>query len=219
MTSPAELPDLLRRLEDHWIHLDVPLARRAAPGLSDQEIDDLLAPTGFELPEEMRIWWRWHNGMTEPDVRDLDATVSASGWRLQTLQHSIREYQMLIDVVGPDGITFRWEWFPFSPRADAEQLMCDTSRTDGRTAPVIAWDNCVAVEEQLVIAPSLTDLVRMWVERLDAGIVTQRLTTPENGFGIRWRATSSRNSGSARCGARRHRQRVGRWPRGPTGGL
>ena len=33
-----------------------------APGLTDQQIDTLTAPYGFDLPEEARVWWRWHNG-------------------------------------------------------------------------------------------------------------------------------------------------------------
>ena len=33
-----------------------------APGLTDQQIDTLTAPYGIDLPEEARVWWRWHNG-------------------------------------------------------------------------------------------------------------------------------------------------------------
>jgi hypothetical protein len=35
---------------------------RRALGLSDAEIDELLLPVGINLPEEARVWWRWHNG-------------------------------------------------------------------------------------------------------------------------------------------------------------
>jgi hypothetical protein len=35
---------------------------RLRPGLGDEEIDRLSAPLGFDLPEEVRRWYRWQNG-------------------------------------------------------------------------------------------------------------------------------------------------------------
>ena len=32
-----------------------------APGLTDAQIDELLHPAGVDLPEEARVWWRWHD--------------------------------------------------------------------------------------------------------------------------------------------------------------
>lgn len=32
------------------------------PGLGDDEIDEITGPVGLELPEEVRAWWRWHDG-------------------------------------------------------------------------------------------------------------------------------------------------------------
>ena len=37
------------------------------PGLSDREIDELLAPAGIVLPPDLRELWRWHDG-ADPDV-------------------------------------------------------------------------------------------------------------------------------------------------------
>lgn len=31
-------------------------------GLMDAEIDEIAAPFGFRLPEEARVWYRWHDG-------------------------------------------------------------------------------------------------------------------------------------------------------------
>jgi len=33
-----------------------------SPGLTDAEIDQIVEPWGLQLPDEVRAWWRWHNG-------------------------------------------------------------------------------------------------------------------------------------------------------------
>lgn len=53
--------DLLERfasvLRERGIPVDALL-----PGLTDAQIDELTEPTGLQLPEEMRVWWRWRDG-------------------------------------------------------------------------------------------------------------------------------------------------------------
>ena len=77
--SARALTSTLERIEAHWIAQGVPIADHLAPGLTDEEIDDLLGSTRIELNEVIRAIFRWHNGATanDPDLgRDgLDAAL------------------------------------------------------------------------------------------------------------------------------------------------
>ncbi len=55
----------LAELEQVWEQRDIPIRHHLQPGLTDVEIEQIMAPTGLTLPEEARAWWRWHNGVPD----------------------------------------------------------------------------------------------------------------------------------------------------------
>jgi hypothetical protein len=60
------------------------------PGLSDDEIDLLMAPTGLTLPKDVREWWHFQNGLI--DTGPFDGGI-------------------LFNVFGPTSLEFaRWHW-------------------------------------------------------------------------------------------------------------
>jgi hypothetical protein len=54
--------DLLDSLEERWRDRGAQTATIMRPGLSDEEIDRIAAPLEFDLPDEIRTLYRWHNG-------------------------------------------------------------------------------------------------------------------------------------------------------------
>src|ERR1700712_5378996 len=56
-------PALLDELESRWRNANAAILGDLAPGLSDEQIDDLTLSVGLRLPEEARMWWRWHRGV------------------------------------------------------------------------------------------------------------------------------------------------------------
>jgi hypothetical protein len=57
------LPDgLLNDLEQRWRDRSPTLLQRLCPGIDDAEIDRVAEPLGYVIPEEVRRWYRWHNG-------------------------------------------------------------------------------------------------------------------------------------------------------------
>ena len=70
MGAVTEAPILtsatLAELEEAVGRHDPELVARLAPGLTDAEMDDVMRPLGLTLPEEDRVWWRWHDGLTDP---------------------------------------------------------------------------------------------------------------------------------------------------------
>ena len=64
MSAPAILDlALLDQFDARLRALGAAIVDMWAPGLSDDAIDALVGPIGIELPEEARVWWRWHNGV------------------------------------------------------------------------------------------------------------------------------------------------------------
>ena len=93
MGAVTEAPILtsatLAELEEAVGRHDLELVARLAPGLTDAEMDDLMRPLGLTLPEEDRVWWRWHDGLT-------DQTFGPRFWLLP-LEAAIREYHSRLE--------------------------------------------------------------------------------------------------------------------------
>jgi len=70
-------PDMLEAFDERLRRAGARLADRWRPGLSDAQIDELLLPAGIDLPEEARVWWRWHDGQQVA----ADGTVLTLGGR------------------------------------------------------------------------------------------------------------------------------------------
>jgi cell wall assembly regulator SMI1 len=61
--STALSVKLLARLEALWVERDAPILSHLRDGLTDVEMDAMTAPIGLRLPDELRIWWSWHDGV------------------------------------------------------------------------------------------------------------------------------------------------------------
>src|SRR6476619_7474767 len=86
------LQELLGRLGEHWNRLGSPLREAAQPGLLDDELDEIMRPTGVQLPEELLEWWRWHNGTSFRDALALEASICSASWVLLGIQPAVAKY-------------------------------------------------------------------------------------------------------------------------------
>ena len=57
------LADQLERLERCWRDENPDLVDRLRPGLSSAELDAILDSFDYFVPDELREWWGWHNGL------------------------------------------------------------------------------------------------------------------------------------------------------------
>lgn len=62
----SALEPRLVRLEELLRERHPDLVAEFRPGLTDAELDQVLAPLPFHVPEELREWWRWHDGIDGP---------------------------------------------------------------------------------------------------------------------------------------------------------
>lgn len=163
--------ELLERLEDSLRAQEAPVLSRLNAGLSDTEIDALTMPLGIHLPEEPRIWWKWHNGAS---IRDGDVPA-ANTWamgpqlRLLTLAESIEARADEIELaaeVEPEDPDYWWNpaWIPFT----GAPIAIDTSQSSGgccivrNTDPM--WD---PNDRGPQVTRSMGELVELWIYALD----------------------------------------------------
>jgi hypothetical protein len=178
--APVEaLPGLLERLERHWELLGMPLATMAAPGQTDAQIDELMAPTGMHLTEELRIWFRWHNGLHASHPQDPRAIVAAASWELRSLDYCV-DLTTTHNRSDLEGYFRRQTWFDFCERGgNNEWLTAELGASGQAQAPVFFTSVDMILEEVVPVAKSVTQLVQLWVERLDAGRPTVTMQNDE----------------------------------------
>ena len=81
---------LLEELEARWRAQQAPIARYLQPGISEEEMAELVEPLGMTIPSEVRTWYRWHNGAAETG-RGIDREMCGTGWKFFLLQRAIEE--------------------------------------------------------------------------------------------------------------------------------
>ncbi len=171
---PTLTPALLDELEQRWRTLGLPLLDRLRPGLTDAEIDTLVAPLGLDLPEEARTWWRWHDGIDlegatgngwtfGPDRRPFGPLAAAVGEceRLRTMAGELAD-----PSAGRDE-TYWWSptWFPLT--TGGKPLVCDCA-VAGRVTPIRIYDTHVETFHK-PRADSFGQVVTWWIEAYDNG--------------------------------------------------
>jgi cell wall assembly regulator SMI1 len=182
ITGPQLTEALLEGLAERWRTLGAPIVDSMLPGLSDAEMDALVAPLGLRLPTEARVWWGWHDGV---ETGLLSHGIGSYIVPLRLAQ-AVEKHRQLLEIAadvtadddtsGPDDF-WRREWFPFAvpPRAD---LACDCSASDGEPTPIRYVEFELPAESQEPVASSLGAVVSLWIEAIDSGAWTYDHDSP-----------------------------------------
>jgi hypothetical protein len=154
---------LLERLDARIREGGALLADAWAPGLTDDQIDELLRPAGIDLPEEARVWWRWHNGTRD----DAPANARAFAWRWPvSLQDAVESYEhcraLTLGLYDIDGL--------LCPLGEKPRIYFDC--TGARDEPVPVYSQPDDTEPPLPVLGSIGDLVLVCLEYLDRGVWT-----------------------------------------------
>jgi hypothetical protein len=158
LLSDAALGEFVSELR----RLGAPVADALAPGLTDAEIDELLAPLGIDLPEEARRWWRWHNG-TDPHAplasrmfghRHLLSLQDEASFNLETRD-------VYKDAVGIPKL--------LRPIDQKPEIFFDCRRPGHGPVPIY-WQDDIEPPEPLL--PSIGALVRCWIDVMKSGYVS-----------------------------------------------
>lgn len=129
-----------------------------APGLTDEEIDETIATTDLQLPDEVRTWWRRHNGLVSHDVPVDQIHLVPSNREPMSLGNAVACYQqrdgegqLLLIVNGRPEI----------------QLAC---RQRGKVPTPVYWDRYDDFVRPQIAAPSLGELILVWMSYIERGV-------------------------------------------------
>jgi hypothetical protein len=148
--------DLLRDLERRWVDLGTSTLERMSPGLTDAQIDEIAAPLGFPLPEEVRTLYRWRDGS------GLSTFIWGRG--MYSLEQAVADTE---DFRRQDD-DWSATWLCILDERPYVAIECG----GGLTGPTFVWH--YGADWGMPTRPvfdSLGDMVSFWIELIDAGQV------------------------------------------------
>jgi len=176
--------DLLARLEAAWAAQGAPALALLAPGLTDDEMSEIVSPLGLHLPLEARIWWGWHDGAHwRPNNERTPERALGPSLQYMPLRDAVEDYLMdrqIFREVEGDPEPFRpAAYFPIT--RGTGPILCDCSVSEGAPTPIYYAHTHDSTPEnmQTPIVRSFGEMVSWWIDALEDGI---------------WRWDSSRES-------------------------
>jgi hypothetical protein len=175
MSAPILDADMLSALEERLRAQDAPVVHSMRPGLTEPEINKVLAPLGLRLPIEARLWWGWHDGAKYPRHElipgqpFLSLAEAVDSYLLgRTIAKQVAEPDLLPPMNDPD---FRWNpaWLPITGDR-GHPTVIDCSVAEGEPTPLRVIDGQDVDGFFKPKAPSLGQMVTWWIQTLDEGI-------------------------------------------------
>jgi hypothetical protein len=166
--------ELLNSFEARLREKGVPIVEAWAPGLTDPQIDALLQPLDIDLPDEARVWWRWHNGFLF-DSPQRSRQITPFRW-LTALETAADEYACMRD--------------PMRDAGDPEGLLAPVGEqpsiyfhcAGAKDAPVPVYSQNDYTDRPRLVLPSIGELVMTWISYVDRGVFA---TNPDGTWIVR----------------------------------
>jgi hypothetical protein len=170
MLERSVLEAFERQLRD----LDVPVVRYLRPGRSEAELDRAQAQLGFDLPEEVRVWFGWHDGV---DLAEWPPEQTLGGLQLLTLDQAIASGETnrgiaLESVDGDDAEAdemWKSTWLTLGVPGYAMEVALDCGGDVDTAVPVYVVDWLGAEQPIAAKRASMKELVQGWSDGLERG--------------------------------------------------
>lgn len=154
-----------------------PMVDHLNAGLSDDEMNALVAPLGISLPDEARVWWHYANGVTNangvpPDApSSIDLSPSWSWAPLEEIVAECREMRQIgnEDVLPGEPSVYRDSWLPIV--LGDGMLVMDTSQSVIAPAGTVDFADYDLDDTWIPDLPSLGALVQAWTSALETRAV------------------------------------------------
>lgn len=178
--GPSRLTALLRDFDQLLAGIGVDLDTVLAPGLSAPEVRRLFASVDLIAPDELVVWYGWHNGLrvsTENTYLGLSPFVLPAD-----LAWSIADYRYQLAETVPIGL---WSsgWLCMESDGGALAVYCSGNAADLpriRRQHVEAYDFLEQSADHQIV--SLCTMVALWMDALRARAIWPRL----NGGFLEW---------------------------------
>lgn len=174
-SSAAMLRELLDEYEDKLERLGGPVRETMLPGLDRVEIEAKLASRGLAMPEEIAVWYGWHNGYKRGPVMTQGIPIIFP----TTLDQSLKAYddsEGLYAWADENGVDYESVafgavrgWLPLQGISEAIAVQCVIP---GDEPPRVIRANASFTEpglEHRNRAVSLCTVISRWIESAEIG--------------------------------------------------
>ncbi|ABS04300.1 hypothetical protein Krad_2832 [Kineococcus radiotolerans SRS30216 = ATCC BAA-149] len=158
------LTSALARLEHHLTTQAPQIARGLRPPIEVETLPANDYRPELPLPEEVRIWFAWHDGMTDDPAFRLPSGYSPLPWK-----YAVKLTDMLTEPNRPDGLAQPGPSMLTLMNVATSYLMVDCNVSPGTVTPVRHWNTHEMATWPGVFAPSLTETVELWNRLLVRG--------------------------------------------------
>jgi cell wall assembly regulator SMI1 len=188
-------PDALVELEHALVAAGAPVVAHFRRAATDADLAQVVAVIGRELPEEVRVWWRWHDGAAADTRYAQERAIGPSLEHLSCLR-AIDNHRRSMRIARTmaanpadqrsDDPSYWWDraWLPLLQSSSGALVAGDCSDPSAPNMPihVIDYRNHMGGEWATPTLPSLGALVNWWMEAL-----TQRVWgyDPTRGWDVR----------------------------------
>ena len=165
--SIHQLEDLERLLAEQG----APVVGRLQPPATSAAVADVESYLGFPLPTELRQWWGWHNGT---DVKPHELAVKGSigpSYKFLATDRAVRfsrELRTGAEEDEPEDPDSLWasSWIAIGSQG---RVACECNIHRDAPVPVLDVDYHKTSKPGAVVADSLGEMVRWWIEALESG--------------------------------------------------
>ncbi len=171
MTEPRMLTEAqIERLTAALRIGGAPVVDRLAQGLTDDEMDEIVAPLHISLPVEARTWWGCHNGSLPVDGDGSQSTSLSAAWWWAPLEEAAEHCRLVRELDDDPDKFWLASWLPIVV-GDGE-LAIETAVGPGAPSPVHLVDfegDELHGHDHVPVLPSLGALVAVWTTALVGG--------------------------------------------------
>lgn len=164
MTSlPDLLAETLIEIEAQWRRLGAPIVEALRPGLDEDTLDSVAARFGWSLPQELRVWFRWHDG-ADPT---MPRSIGPGGYELLTLEEALEKTEdNRAHFADAAPLVWPREWLVFMTQGP-QRLYMDTSRSALRASTPIGLVPWMPEDMDVHRAGSLLQAASLWLWLLE----------------------------------------------------
>lgn len=166
--SQTAVPELMDALLEQFEVLQAPIgALLRRPGVGEAELDEAQALLRRPLPAEVRDWFRTQDGWAAPTPAG-SVPRWPNGLEPLSLDEALERRNQELQTLGEPGDSYSDTWLPL---LSSDSFIVSAVLTPDEIAAV-RYDSGAEPRSQAPVLPSITDLLRSWLELAEAGALS-----------------------------------------------
>jgi cell wall assembly regulator SMI1 len=161
----------LTKLERLLAEQKAPVVKRFQPPASNYVLAAIESEFELPLPEELRLWWGWHDGTdVKPHERSAKASIGPLFEFLSAEEalKATREAKELAEDIDPNEPETYWGRTWLAIGTDG-RVACDLAQGPDAPLSILDVDYHKTSRPGRSVAKSLGEMVQWWIEALESG--------------------------------------------------